>query len=59
MTDRRTQPETTTDRTISRQDDNALFIASSYKKSRIEEEEFKKDERKILIKMIKCFNVIR
>ena len=42
MTDRRTQPETTTDRTISRQDDNALFIASSYKKSRIEEEEFEK-----------------
>ena len=40
MTDRRTQPDTTTDRPISRRTHDELFLATCYAKSQVEEEEF-------------------
>ena len=44
MTDRRTQPDITTDRPISRQVHSDLILATCYEKSRIEEEEFEKTQ---------------
>ena len=38
MTDRRTQPDTTTDRPISRRTHDELFLATCYAKSQVEEE---------------------